>query len=192
MHIVHYPHPTLRHKSKPIKRVDAELKKTVRQMFTLMYEAKGVGLAANQVDLPLRMFVVNVEADPEKGDELVFLNPVLSKPKGLDEAEEGCLSLPELYGDVKRPEKIKVNAFTLKGEEIEAELDGIFARVVQHENDHLDGVMFIDRMSETGRSQILPEIDVFERDFEFRREKGEIPDDEAIAKRLAGLEKQYC
>ncbi len=192
MHIVHYPHPALRHKSKPVKRVDAALKKTVREMFDLMYAVNGVGLAANQVDLPLRLFVVNVEGKPGAGEEFVFINPVISKPKGLEEAEEGCLSLPELYGDVKRPEQIKVNAYSLSGEEIEAELNGLFARVVQHETDHLDGVLFVDRMSETGRLQIQDDLQDFVRDFEFRRETGGIPADEQIAKRLAEIETKYC
>ena len=100
MEIITYPHPTLRYKSKPIKRVDAQLHDVVREMFELMYDANGVGLAANQVDLPIRLFVVNLEADPEKGEELVFINPVIRMPKGTKEHEEGCLSLPGLYGNV--------------------------------------------------------------------------------------------
>ena len=97
MEIVTYPHPTLRHESKPVKRVDAELREIVQEMFHLMYEARGVGLAANQVDLPLRLFVLNLESDPDKSEEFVFINPVISKPKGSEEKEEGCLSLPELW-----------------------------------------------------------------------------------------------
>ena len=192
LHIINYPHPTLRHKSKPIRRVDAELKKVVRQMFELMYEANGVGLAANQVDLPLRLFVVNLEADPEKGDELVFINPVLSMAKGSEEAEEGCLSLPGLYGQVTRPERIKVTSYSINGEEFVAELDGLFARVVQHETDHLDGVLFTDRMSETGRIQVQPEVEKFEREFAYDREHGRIPSDEQIVKRLSEQEEKYC
>lgn len=100
MKIITYPHPTLRRVAKPVRRVDAELKRIVREMFDLMYEAKGIGLAANQVDMPIRLFIVNLEAEAGKGEELVFINPVLSRPKGSDEAEEGCLSLPGLYGPV--------------------------------------------------------------------------------------------
>ena len=98
MKIISYPHPALRHKSKPLRRVDSQLHETVRSMFELMYAAKGVGLAANQIDLPIRLFVANLEGDPAKGEELVFLNPIISHPKGPDEQEEGCLSLPGLYG----------------------------------------------------------------------------------------------
>src|SRR4051812_11610093 len=95
--IINYPHPTLRHVSKPLKRVDAELRRIVRAMFDALYEAKGIGLAANQVDLPYRLFIVNPKSDPnEPQEERVFINPVLSSRKGLAEAEEGCLSLPGL------------------------------------------------------------------------------------------------
>ena len=125
MEIITYPHPTLRYKSKPIKRVDAELLAIVREMFDLMYEANGVGLAANQVDLPIRLFVANLEADPDKGDEMVFINPIVSNPKGSEGDEEGCLSLPTLYGNVMRPKRVRVNAYNLKGEEIRIDIDGL-------------------------------------------------------------------
>src|SRR4051794_6351868 len=105
MKVIRYPHPTLRHVSKPLKRIDAGLNDIVREMFDLMYEHRGVGLAANQVDLPYRLFVVNLSGKRGEGEELVFINPVLTKPRGLAEAEEGCLSLPELYAQVKRAEK---------------------------------------------------------------------------------------
>ena len=190
--IVTYPHPTLRHKSKPIRRVDAELKAMVKEMFQLMYEAQGVGLAANQVDLPLRMFVINEKADPEEGDELVFINPVLSRPKGTEEREEGCLSLPELYGDVTRPERIHVTAYNLSGDLFEAELTGLLGRIVQHENDHLDGVLFTDRLSETGKMKVRETMEEFELDFDSKQRTGEIASDEEIAQRLSSLEEKYC
>jgi peptide deformylase len=143
LQILTYPHPTLRRVSKPLKRVDADLRKTIREMFDLMYAAKGIGLAANQVDLPLRLFIVNLESNPETGEELVFLNPVISRPRGgAEEAEEGCLSLPGLYGPVIRPKEVRINAYNLSGQEFEADVSGLFARCVQHELDHLDGVLF--------------------------------------------------
>ena len=113
MQIVKYPHPTLRHRSKPIRRVDADLKKMVREMFELMYANKGVGLAANQVDLPYRLIVANTESDPAlKEQEHVFINPVILERKGgMEEKDEGCLSLPEIYAPVRRPTKIVVNAY---------------------------------------------------------------------------------
>jgi peptide deformylase len=192
LQIINYPHPTLRRKSKPVRRVDAQLRDTVRRMFELMYEARGVGLAANQVDLPLRFFIVNVKGDPAEGEELVFINPVLSRPKGLEEAEEGCLSLPELYGLVTRPKRIRVNAFGLDGKEIDTELDGMLARVVQHETDHLDGVVFTDRMSTTGRLSVAESLDDFKMEFASRRQLAEIPSDADIEARLLEWEKRYC
>lgn len=191
MQIVPYPHPTLRYKSKPIRRVDAELKNIVSEMFDLMYKAKGVGLAANQVDLPLRIFVANEASDPDEAEELVFINPVLSRPKGTETREEGCLSLPELYGEVTRPERIHVQAYNLQGELFEGELSGLLGRIVQHETDHLDGVLFIDRLTETGAMKLREDIDELVLDFESKRRTGEIASDEEIAKRRAEWEAKY-
>jgi len=188
--IIRYPHPTLRHVSKPLTRVDADLRKMIGEMFELMYAVKGIGLAGNQVDLPYRLFILNLQSDPElKEEERVFINPVITHRNGTAQREEGCLSLPELFADVTRPEKVKVNAFDLSGNELTLELDGLFARAFQHEVDHLDGVLFIDRLSETAAADIREPLEDFELDFKSRRQLGEIADDEAIANRLADLEK---
>ncbi len=192
LQIVQYPHPTLRRKALPLKRVDASLRDTVRRMFELMYASRGVGLAANQVDLPLRLFIANPKGDPEEGEELVFLNPVLSRAKGTDEADEGCLSFPELYGPVTRSKRIHVQAYGLDGREISADLDGFLARVVQHETDHLDGVLFTDRMSTTNRMAVAEVLEGFELEFHRKREAGEIPSDAEIEARLQEWERQYC
>jgi peptide deformylase len=192
LQLVIYPHPTLRHKSKPIKRVDADLHRIVREMFAVMYATRGIGLAANQVDLPLRLFIVNLAGTPDEGEELVFINPVVTNPKGTDEAEEGCLSLPELFGPVRRPKQVSVQAYNLKGEELRGGLDGMLARVVQHEHDHLDGVLFTDRMSATALADARPALDEFEFIFNNRRQRGEIPADEEIAGELRQWETRYC
>src|SRR5688500_7945225 len=105
--VITYPHPGLRRPAKAIKRVDAALREIVREMFELMYEHKGIGLAANQVDLPLRLFVLNLEGKKGEGEEMVFINPVISRHKGSAEAEEGCLSLPGVYGNVIRPKQCR-------------------------------------------------------------------------------------
>lgn len=161
-------------------------------MFDLMYEAKGIGLAANQVDLPLRLFIVNLEARPDAGEELVFINPVISLPRGgSEEAEEGCLSIPGVYGQVVRPKQVRLNAYSLQGEEFAADLSGLFARCCQHELDHLDGVLFPDRMSATARADIQEDLDMFETEFASRRGTGEIPAEEEIAKRWAEVENRY-
>jgi peptide deformylase len=190
LRIVQYPHPTLRHVSKPLKRVDAELHRMIREMFELMYEAKGIGLAANQVDLPYRLFVLNLESDPQARDlEHVFINPVLTSRKGMAEAEEGCLSLPGLYAEVRRPERVTLEAYTPGGQQVTMELDDLFARAVQHELDHLDGKLFIDRLTPTGEMAVRPALDDFELQYHGHRDRGEVPDDAAIVKRLEELER---
>lgn len=189
LQIVHYPHPTLRHVSRPLKRVDAELKRMIAEMFELMYEHQGVGLAANQVDLPYRVFVANPQGDPAaKEAEAVFINPVLSQGKGQVEGEEGCLSIPGVYAPVVRKERITVSAYNLAGEAIEGELDGLYARIVQHETDHLDGRLFIDRLGPTQLAEIRPALEEFEVTFSSKLGTGEIPPSEAIALRIQELE----
>lgn len=190
MQIIHYPHPTLRHISKPLKRVDAELQKMVREMFDLMYQAKGVGLAANQVDLPYRLFVANLASDPAARDEEhVFINPVIRGRKGMAEAEEGCLSLPSVYEMVRRPETVTINAYTLGGQEVDWELSGLFARVVQHETDHLDGVLFIDRLPATKQADMRGVLEEFAAVYENRQALGEMLQSQANATRLSELER---
>jgi peptide deformylase len=193
VHILNYPHPTLRRVSKPLKRVDAELRKIIREMFEIMYAAKGIGLAANQVDLPLRFFIANLEAKAGEGEELVFINPVISLPRGgSEEAEEGCLSLPGLYGPVVRPKQVRINAYSLDGKEIEVDVTELMARCIQHEVDHLDGVLFPDRMSPTARADIQEGLDEFEAEFSSRRSTAAIPSDEEIAKRWRDWESRYA
>lgn len=189
--IIHYPHPTLRHVSKPVRRVDAELRTTVARMFELMYEANGIGLAANQVDLPLRLFICNLAARPGEGEELVFINPVIRRPKGNSEREEGCLSLPGLYAPVRRPEAIDFEAYSLSGELVSVPLDGMMARVVQHEVDHLDGVLFTDRLSPTSQMAVSEALMEFEEDFLRLQKTGEIPNDQVIAQHRADWEARY-
>jgi peptide deformylase len=189
LQIIHYPHPTLRYVSKPLKRVDAALRTMVREMFELMYEHKGIGLAANQVDLPYRLFVTNVEGDPDiREAELVFINPVLSGAKGIEEADEGCLSIPGIQGSVKRAARIAIAAYNLEGEEVSGPLEGLASRVVQHEIDHLDGKLFIDRLSPTSEMDVRETLREFELQFASRQRLGEIPSDKAIMARLAELE----
>lgn len=192
MQIITYPHPTLRHKSRPVRRVDAELRGLVAQMFELMYASRGIGLAANQVDLPLRLFVMNLEGEQGKGEELVFLNPVVSHPKGSESKEEGCLSLPEVYADVIRPKRVRIQAYGIDGREFDAEVDGLFARCVQHEVDHLDGILFIDRVNPTMLPELHPALDEFEADFESRRATGGIANDDELAARRTTWEQRYC
>jgi len=189
--IIKYPHPTLRHRSKPLRKVDARLKEIVAEMLEQMYEDNGVGLAANQVDLPYRLAVMNIKSDPTATEEeIVLINPVISKRSDTAEAEEGCLSLPEVWASVRRSEKVEVIAYDLSGQECKYELDGLYARAVQHEIDHLDGVLFIDRLSPTLKLTVKDPLSMLEAQFTADRGHGVIPNDAEITKRLAELEAQ--
>ena len=189
MQIVQYPHPALRWKSKPITRIDAELRRTVREMFDCMYANNGIGLAANQVALPYRLFVTNVTGDPAVTEaERVFVNPEILRRKGSAEGEEGCLSLPQLYGQVRRSEKILIDAFDLDGQEFELAAEELEARVIQHENDHIDGILFIDRMTDAARRELEPRLADFESHFRRQQESGQAPSDEEIQRILRSLE----
>jgi peptide deformylase len=191
MDIVHYPHPALRWKSRPVTEINADLRAIVRRMFELMYEHKGIGLAANQVGLPLRLFVINLTGEvSEKDEEIVFINPEIIRRKGTETGEEGCLSLPKLYGDVRRAEKIVVEAFDLEGQGFEVSVDELAARAIQHESDHLDGILFPDRMTETAKKELLPAMSDFEALFQRQLEIGTLPPIEAIQQQLKAWETQ--
>jgi peptide deformylase len=192
MEIITHPHPTLNYKSKTIQRINSELRDIVAEMFELMYAAQGVGLAANQVNLPLRLFIVNTSGDAEEGEKHVFINPVLSKGKGSEIEDEGCLSLPGVYGPVNRSRTIHVEAFGLQGDAISMDLDGLLARVVQHETDHLDGIMFLDRMNPLSLKSLQADIQEFELEFASRQLGGIIESDEAINAKLAEWEEKFC
>lgn len=192
LQLITYPHPTLRHRSKPVVRVDAQLKQLVDEMFEIMYEFRGVGLAANQVNLPIRLFIANPSGDREEGPELVFINPVINKAKGSAEAEEGCLSLPGINAHVKRNKSLHINAYDMSGNEIKTELDGFLSRIVQHEIDHLDGVLFIDRLTDEIRRPISEQIQDLEAAFEARQTAGNIAQNEAIQKHILEWEQKYC
>jgi peptide deformylase len=186
MQIVNYPHPALRWKSSPVTRITPELREIVREMFELMYASEGIGLAANQVGLPYRLFVLNLTGKREEPDqEHIFINPEIVRRKGSQEAEEGCLSLPKLYGQVRRAGEIVVEAFDLDGRGFELTIDELGSRAIQHETDHLDGVLFVDRMNETARREVQPTLTDFESQFRRQQELGVFPSDNEIR---AGLE----
>ena len=161
----------------------------IHDMLDLMYAGRGIGLAANQVDLPYRMFVMNLDSDSRAEDqEHVFINPVITRRNGTAEHEEGCLSLPEIFAPVKRSEQIVLSAYDLSGEELRFELDGLSARAVQHECDHLDGVLFVDRLSDSAKLSVKEALGELELEFAGVRRRGEIPEDDRIAARLRELE----
>jgi peptide deformylase len=192
LRLVEYPHPALRRRTRPVARLDAALRDAVAGMFDIMYEAQGIGLAANQVALPYRLFVVNVAARRGDGEELVFVNPVITRPRGTAVQEEGCLSLPGVRMDVRRPERIVVDAWSLEGEPIHLDLDGLLARVVQHEFDHLEGRLFTDRLPEAAALEVRRSLASFHEVFAGKQSRGELPDDETLIADLMRLEAARC
>lgn len=142
--ILLYPDPRLKKISAPVKEFDANLKQLTDRMFELMRQAKGVGLAAPQVGVNLRLFVMNHDGDP--AHDRVYVNPVLSLAEGDEEGEEGCLSLPKVNINVFRSRSIKIEAQDVTGQPLEQIESGYVARVWQHEADHLNGILLTDRM----------------------------------------------
>ena len=183
--IVPYPHLALRYESRPVERIDETFRTTIRAMFDLMYESRGIGLAANQVALPFRVFILNVTADAnQKDQEQVFVNPRSSNGTPSIEDEEGCLSLPGLYSKVRRARKIRVQAFDLQGNPFELDADDLLSRAIQHEADHLSGRLFIDYLGPMAKISAAAKLREFESKFREARAAGEYPDDTEIRRRL--------
>lgn len=185
LRIVTYPHPALRYESRPVSRIDEAMRSTVRAMFDLMYSVKGIGLAANQVGLPFRFFLLNVTADPEQKDqERVFINPEIVKRHSSIEEEEGCLSFPALYGKVRRAKKIRVLAYDLEGLPVDLEAEDLLGRAIQHETDHLAGRLFIDHLSPPALATAAAKIREIEAEFRRAQAAGEYPADAEIKRQL--------
>ena len=185
LRIVTYPHPALRYPSRPVTRIDDDLRATIRQMFSLMYEANGIGLAANQVGIPLRFFVLNLTADPAQADqELVFINPEIVKRHASAENEEGCLSLPGLYAKIRRARKIRVRAYDINANSIEIEADELLGRAIQHETDHLDGRLFIDLTGPLTKPAAVARLREIESEFRRSQTEGAYPPDDEIRRQL--------
>ena len=190
--LVEYPHPALFRKAKPLLRIDNGVRDAVEQMFEIMYDAQGVGLAANQVALPYRMFVVNPTGDPDSGEEQAFLNPTLSRPRGTAIQEEGCLSLPGLRADVRRPQRVIIEAWDLNGQPVRIDLDGFLARVVQHEFDHLEGRLFTDRLPDAASLEVKRDLELLEDIYRGKQSRVELLPEDAIISELDQLEAQRC
>ncbi len=143
--------PTLRDRATEIESVDAEVRDLVQDLFDTMYADQGVGLAANQIGQTRRVAVVDNGEDPA----IVLINPIIKQQSGKIRAEEGCLSIPEIFADVDRAGQITVETTTVDGERIEIEAADLLARVIQHEIDHLDGILFLDRVGPLKRRMLL-------------------------------------
>ncbi len=144
MPVVKFPDPVLSAKTQDVACITDAERKLVRDMIDTMYAENGVGLAANQVGIPKQIFVAS--ADQVRGKELVFFNPSIVKKEGTIKEFEGCLSVPEFYEPVKRFKRVWMRAMTLDGKTVEVKGEGLLARIFQHEIDHLNGILFIDRL----------------------------------------------
>ena len=190
--VVTYPHPGLRYVAKSIKRVDAGLKEIAARMIDLMYEHSGVGLAATQVNVPLRLFVWDPTGKRDEGRPAVFINPTLTRPRSNEEAEEGCLSLPGVHANVVRAKTVHVHAYDINGREIDTDFTGFEARILQHEADHLNGVLFIDRLSPEVLREHERALETFMTDFESRQRLGSIASPETLNRQIAHWESRYA
>ncbi|MCR4291310.1 MAG: peptide deformylase [Candidatus Kuenenia sp.] len=168
MNIVTYPATVLRQKAKPLSEINADVYKKAEKMVELMHHAHGIGLAAPQVGWSVRLFVIDVVGNDVVGnnvDDKVFINPSIMEEAGETSKEEGCLSFPGILGKVIRTRKIKVCAYNLNGQKIEVVLEDLLARAWQHELDHLNGCLFIDRMSPASRLAASQQLKELERSY---------------------------
>jgi peptide deformylase len=146
--ILHYPDKRLRNPGKPVTRFDAELRQLVDDMAETMYAAPGVGLAAPQIGVSLRLFVIDVASGDDSPSQLrTFINPEIIERSGEIAYEEGCLSFPGVHEEIDRAERVKVRAQDIDGNTFELEADGLLAIAIQHENDHLEGTLMVDHLS---------------------------------------------
>jgi peptide deformylase len=160
--ILHFPDPRLRIKAKPIAAVTEVHRVLAADMLATMYAAPGIGLAATQVGVDQRLIVVDVSDDGDQPQ--VFINPELLSKEGTEVTQEGCLSVPGVYEDVERAERVRVRAMGLDGKTREFDADGLLAVCIQHEIDHLDGKLFVDYLSDLKRQRIRKRIEKEERE----------------------------
>lgn len=159
LEILQFPDERLRRVAEPVNTFDAALKDLTEQMLETMYESRGVGLAATQVNIHRRLFVADCASDGESPAPMVFINPVIVDRQGMVDSEEGCLSIPGINDTVSRAELVKVLAQDERGEAFEVTTDGLLAICIQHEIDHLDGRLFIDYLSPLKRQRIRKKFD---------------------------------
>jgi peptide deformylase len=154
--ILEFPDPRLRTKAQPVESVDDALRTLIDDMFETMYDAPGIGLAATQVDVHKRLLVADVS--PDRSEPHVLINPVIVEKDGVTATEEGCLSVPGYFEEVKRAEHIRVRFLGRNGDEQEMEAEGLLAVCIQHEMDHLEGKLFVDYLSEAKRLRIRKKL----------------------------------
>jgi peptide deformylase len=152
--ILTYPDERLRTPAEPVAEVNDEIRSLVEDMAETMYAAEGVGLAANQIGVLKRIFVIDIAGEDEPSDLKVFINPEILEAEGTQSYTEGCLSFPGAREDIKRAETVRVRALDANGNSFELEADGLLAVAIQHENDHINGVLMIDKVGPIARRKI--------------------------------------
>ena len=153
------PHPVLKQVSKPVAKVDDALRALMDDMLETMYDAPGIGLAAIQIGEPVRVIVMDLAREGEPKAPQYFVNPeILWASEETQPYEEGCLSVPEYYDEVERPAQVKLRYLNYQGEHVEEDAEGMYAVCIQHEMDHLDGVLFIDHLSRLKREQAIKKV----------------------------------
>ncbi len=155
--ILEYPDPRLRTRAEPVAEVDAQVRRLIDDLFETMYHAPGVGLAATQVNVHRRVLVVDVSED--RSQPLALVNPEIIERVGVEQLEEGCLSVPGIYDKVTRADRIRVRALDRSGRHLDFEADGLLAVCIQHEMDHLEGKLFVDYLSELKRTRIRKKLE---------------------------------
>ena len=156
LNILNYPDDRLRIKAKPVEQFDERLQKQIDDMFETMYAAPGIGLAATQVDFHQRLIVIDVSED--KSQPLVVINPEIIEKDGIQQIDEGCLSVPGIYEPVERAEHIRLKMQDREGNPVEMEAEGLLAVCIQHEMDHLEGKLFVDYLSDLKRQRIRKKL----------------------------------
>ena len=169
MEILIYPDPRLRVAGEDVKEITNDMRERFREMFDLMYEVRGIGLAAVQVGWPVRLFVMNLAAEPATehngGEEIVCINPRIVSESGESVDEEGCLSFPGVRGKVIRAEKLTLEYLDEQGTPMQMDVSGLPSIAVQHEIDHLDGRLFITRMTPASRAKVASRLRELESEF---------------------------
>lgn len=169
MQLVYYPDPRLREAARPVKKVDAALLEAVPGMFEVMYRARGIGLAGPQAGLDRRIIVANLTGDPaQKEAERVFVDPEILSRSGEKREEEGCLSFPGMSVTIVRAETVEVRYRDLEGKEVRREAEGLEAKLFQHEIDHLDGILLLDKMTPADKKQWSPLLKELEAQYRSR------------------------
>ena len=157
LEILHFPDPRLRTRAKAVATVDDQLRRLVDDMLETMYAAPGIGLAATQVNVHKQVIVIDLSK--EQNQPLVLINPEIIEKRGVEEMEEGCLSVPGIYERVERADRVRVRALGRDGQAFELEAEGLLAVCIQHEIDHLDGKLFVDYLSQLKRQRIRKKLE---------------------------------